>query len=73
MGVEQDGRAAVSGPGQHFAHGVPAGGVERRGGLVEQQQGWAADQRLRESDERTKRALGDLRAVPDETEEANGA
>ena len=31
-----------------------------------------ADQRLRESDERTKRALGDLRAVPDEGEESNG-
>ena len=31
-----------------------------------------ADRRLRESDERTKRALGDLRAVPDESEESNG-
>ena len=31
-----------------------------------------ADQRLRDSDERTKRALGDLRAVPDEGEESNG-
>ena len=32
-----------------------------------------ADQRLRESDERTKRALGHLRAVPDEPESPGGA
>jgi hypothetical protein len=49
VGVEQDRDAAAAQLLQQVAHDPPAGGVQRAGGLVEQQQPGTADQRLRDA------------------------